>query len=1066
MSNEQLAISKNCCSQAVGFTTRCLRVAGFFTFLFVHCYLLFVSCNLFYAPKDIDYWEKIEEEIRWANADQLKITVAYHEGWGSSPQIGLDRCFDAVRTRETPRSGYPFNLEFSPNALYGSPYWRAYLTDSLPEGWEDNPLVPELLSRTPLTNDEEVSFSSPRGSSITVTVWITEPVTIVPYSKPEPRILEIFPPFSREPDANNNAARTQEITITFAAALDPDTVIFGNDNISITCENDDYSGYYGLHYDLWRNIIRITPGEGASGEFPPAEHIITIRLGEGIQSMLGNNPMATMYEFSFSTTAITPITVWNADYDGNTVTVSWDDPNNTKDSQSVSNSTAWFRMNGGMTENPETIESSGNNRSFTIPNVPPPDDGGVRSGINVRDIREYQIFLETSYDESFEITSFKIWNIPGVIIHNEMTLFEIRTQNELNAIRDADNPMYGLGIGNARNVYVLVNDIEISDHIPIGTKTAPFTGRFYGNGHTVTIRSFAENGAEFADIGLFGVVYGGTVQDLTVVYETAAGGTVEINPSGEARFGGIAGTTSRNAHLVNVLVKGELSYTVSGDNTIFAGGIVGLMTGTGTKERPSLKNAYSGLNLRVEKAHSGTASGSIYLGGIAGCMGEPGTPASGGNAVRVEYASVVGDLTVGSKTVGVNVIDSKISGGGKIGDNDGFLGLFVGGLAGFIRGEGSQQAQQAALLNSDYRQGTIFVHSEKGSAVLGGAVGRLYVNAVIKDSSALQGDFEIIKTDHGTDFYIGGFIGNIFGYEGDVKGTQEVIGCYSDGPVVTFADINSQTVNAGGFAGGLSADVSYCYAKGNVSVEGGIVNAGGFVGQSTASHIKNCFAAGTVNAIGKGQINVGGFAGNASNLSDCYALGDVFHDSAMTLGSNTFAGGLVGTSDGTVERCFATGSVAAHSDEAWIYAGGLTGQTTMGSFINNAALGTSVVTTTNNINKSSIGRIGGSIDVGNNNHAYNGLFLYASFGAGKYGDPQPGQSAPDWTTHDQRGGKDASLGNIRTSSFWTNSPPDSGPPGPTHGLGFKAEDWIFTTVGYMNHPILRASKNGPAMGGQ
>ena len=69
-------------------------------------------------PQD-DYFDKIDQEIAWANAAKLDITVAYSYEWGSSPQaVG---CFDALWEKEKPRKGYPFNVEFSSSMTYGMP---------------------------------------------------------------------------------------------------------------------------------------------------------------------------------------------------------------------------------------------------------------------------------------------------------------------------------------------------------------------------------------------------------------------------------------------------------------------------------------------------------------------------------------------------------------------------------------------------------------------------------------------------------------------------------------------------------------------------------------------------------------------------------------------------------------------------------------------------------------------------------------------------------------------------------------------------------------------------------
>jgi hypothetical protein len=39
--------------------------------------------------------------------------------------------------------------------------------------------------------------------------------------------------------------------------------------------------------------------------------------------------------------------------------------------------------------------------------------------------------------------------------------------------------------------YVLTDNITLADYTPIGTATTPFTGKFLGNGKTITLNSFS-----------------------------------------------------------------------------------------------------------------------------------------------------------------------------------------------------------------------------------------------------------------------------------------------------------------------------------------------------------------------------------------------------------------------------------------------------------------------------------------------------------------------------------------------------------------------------------------------
>ena len=100
-------------------------------------YLLFVSCNLFTAPLQDDYFDKIDEEIAWANAAKLAVRLAYHSNWGSSTPVRGPISLVAGGGLDI-RKSYDFSLEFTPAPAYSLSEWRVYPTAELPAGWEDD----------------------------------------------------------------------------------------------------------------------------------------------------------------------------------------------------------------------------------------------------------------------------------------------------------------------------------------------------------------------------------------------------------------------------------------------------------------------------------------------------------------------------------------------------------------------------------------------------------------------------------------------------------------------------------------------------------------------------------------------------------------------------------------------------------------------------------------------------------------------------------------------------------------------------------------------------------------
>ncbi|MCL2805529.1 MAG: hypothetical protein FWD26_06290, partial [Treponema sp.] len=594
--------------------------------------------------------------------------------------------------------------------------------------------------------------------------------------------------------------------------------------------------------------------------------------------------------------------------------------------------------------------------------VSKPNDNNVRQGYAVTGINEYEIFIEL-YKDSIRINfaSFKIWNVPGMNVTQTNTA-SVSSQSELtDAIADE-----------SKTNIVLINSFSVEDWI-----SPNLTNRnFYGNGHTITINSLTAE----TDMGLFGIVNGGVVRDLTVEYYAPApvlNNIISITgPASASRFGGLAGTATGAARIENVLVTGAVSFNVNGDNTAFAGGLTGLLTNTGTAARTIISNVYGSLNLTVNKA-TGTNS-SLYAGGVTGSMGEP-TPTDGGRAVTVQEATVVGDIDITATATATATNATRYT-----------QGLFVGGLAGFVNGAAGA-TNQATLTDSSYQHGTIRIVSDAGNTYLGGAIGNARSNAAISNCSALQTAFDIIRNGSGTDFVIGGFIGTFRG------GTMRY--CFAEGDVVISSPSEVFTY-AGGFAGDIGANVSYCYAKGNVSITGnGASYAGGFVGHQYINNtISNCFATGNVNAVSLGtsatqsDARAGGFASAINgSISDCYATGDVFAEKRNT-GGTAMAGAFVAYFEqpnlNRVNRCFAAGnaltqrSVGSNSIAGGFFAASESYQAhNSGNTViqNSAALGLSVTATGGT--SRSIGRFFGNYNNQSpvaNNYAFNGMRLYNS----------------------------------------------------------------------------------------
>ncbi|MDR1596614.1 MAG: FapA family protein [Treponema sp.] len=154
-----------------------------------------------------------------------------------------------------------------------------------------------------------------------------------------------------------------------------------------------------------------------------------------------------------------------------------------------------------------------------------------------------------------------------------------------------------------------------------------------------------------------------------------------------------------------------------------------------------------------------------------------------------------------------------------------------------------------------------------------------------------------------------------------------------EGPVdISTGDGSTHNSYAGGVAG--SADNSSfknIHVAGNFSVKAdgnGELNVGGIAGKtggSTGSVITASYAAGIVEGITSGgNVYSGGIAGSTGGkdrVENCYVW------AAVSSGAVTkeTAGGIAGTNDGTISKCYAAGTVQSKGTNPAVYIGGIAG---------------------------------------------------------------------------------------------------------------------------------------------
>ncbi len=210
----------------------------------------------------------------------------------------------------------------------------------------------------------------------------------------------------------------------------------------------------------------------------------------------------------------------------------------------------------------------------------------------------------------------------------------------------------------------------------------------------------------------------------------------------------------------------------------------------------------------------------------------------------------------------------------------------VGGLAGYHYGR----------IDNSYVTGQVLGTTKYNS--VGGLVGKSYTGSRITDSYATAKVFG--------PYYVGGLVGYLF------KGTIQ--DCYATGTVLGTGNITnyeSWSNQIGGLVGQNYGTILSSYATGDVS---GQYYIGGLVGlSSSGDHVKinNSYATGNVSGTGI----TGGLVGdNRGTITKCYAIGQVSGRDRL--------GGLVGDNDGYIDNSYATGQVLGTDSSV----GGLAGR--------------------------------------------------------------------------------------------------------------------------------------------
>lgn len=262
-------------------------------------------------------------------------------------------------------------------------------------------------------------------------------------------------------------------------------------------------------------------------------------------------------------------------------------------------------------------------------------------------------------------------------------------------------------------------DLKDTPFNGIGSADQPFTGRFDGQGHTIS--HVTVNAPEGENVGFFNAIKGATIRDLKLV---------DVEITGKTNVGGLVGnaqvqldSSDLSKNVANLIGGCSVSGTVTGTKNV--GGLVGLNEGkTDPQTLFSIASA-------VDKcAASVTVNGKEMTGGLVGKNGGTITKSSSGGTVK-------GDTTTG----------------GLVGDSSGDIydshtsctvagRSHTGGFVGFSDGAVKNCYSIGGVSGTDYTGGFAGVISRAENVVSAGQV-------------------TIVGTP--TQGYNGGFAGKLYG---------------------------------------------------------------------------------------------------------------------------------------------------------------------------------------------------------------------------------------------------------------------------------------------------------------
>ena len=280
---------------------------------------------------------------------------------------------------------------------------------------------------------------------------------------------------------------------------------------------------------------------------------------------------------------------------------------------------------------------------------------------------------------------------------------EIYTKEQLLALANSDSPAEDW----AKN-YRLMADIDLSgvDFAPIGSEEIPFTGRFDGNGRTLSNLTI-ERGAASRNLGLLGCIKGAEIVNLTLENAQVTGGS---------RIGTLVGAALADAAGGKANLIGNCHAT-------------GTVTATGTAV---IKQTDAGGLVGVNDGDMDSQSGQSIYSAIDGCSARVTVIADTGSADETESGHVGGFVGWNKGMITDCFAEGNVDGGNTTG---GFAGSNYGSIydshatgavtAGYTAGGFVGSSGIGSELKNCYATGSVIAVSPHSGAYFGGFAGSI-----------------------------------------------------------------------------------------------------------------------------------------------------------------------------------------------------------------------------------------------------------------------------------------------------------------------------------------------------